>query len=396
MSMLDEKGFKRKRYAELLNEIEDKAKEAFGEKTNTSERSPLGIILRLFAWFLGNVYQLAEAVYNASYINTASGKSLDKLGPYVGVSREGTQYATGYINLNGTTGYTEPAGFLLRTDADVYFETMEPATFVDGSATVPIEAMEPGVTGNVAANTITIIENPNPNVTTCTNSLETTGGRDKETDPEYRDRFSLSVATGGSGTVDSIRSVVLAVSGVRAATVVENLSLITTTDGQPGRSFHTYVLGGAAQDIGNAIFSKKSAGIESFGSQSVTVKDLGGNQHIVKYSPAVVIPVYMKIDIWKTTAFPADGIAQIKSLLVKFVGGEDIDGTLYAGLTMGEDVIQMKLGRQTYNIPGVEDVQITLSTTGTTYAEQNISIQRFQVAQADFGKIEVTTHDFSD
>lgn len=49
--LLNETGFQRQTYSELLDGMEDKAKELFGEDINTSSKTPLGIILRIFAWF---------------------------------------------------------------------------------------------------------------------------------------------------------------------------------------------------------------------------------------------------------------------------------------------------------------------------------------------------------
>ncbi|WP_254438268.1 baseplate J/gp47 family protein [Paenibacillus sp. DCT19] len=204
--MLDENGFKRKRFVDLFEEMEDKAKEAWGEKVNTSEKSPLGIILRIVAWFMSILHGLAEQVYYSGYVNTASGNSLDRLGPYVGVSRILDQYAQGSVTLTGTPGYTQAEGFLISTEGGIQFETLEPAVFnAEGKATVPIEAMESGTGSNVPVGLINVIVNPNPDVTAVTNSAATAGGRAKQTDPEFRELFGLSVAGGGSATGDSIR-----------------------------------------------------------------------------------------------------------------------------------------------------------------------------------------------
>ena len=50
---LTESGFLRPSYADLLDAFEVKAKELFGSTVNLSVRSPLGIFLRIFAWFAG-------------------------------------------------------------------------------------------------------------------------------------------------------------------------------------------------------------------------------------------------------------------------------------------------------------------------------------------------------
>ena len=68
---LTERGFLRPSYADLLDAFEVKAKELFGSTVNLSVRSPLGIFLRIFAWFAGLTWQLAEDVYNSGFIDTA-------------------------------------------------------------------------------------------------------------------------------------------------------------------------------------------------------------------------------------------------------------------------------------------------------------------------------------
>ena len=63
---LTERGFLRPSYADLLDAFEVKAKELFGSTVNLSVRSPLGIFLRIFAWFAGLTWQLAEDVYEVT------------------------------------------------------------------------------------------------------------------------------------------------------------------------------------------------------------------------------------------------------------------------------------------------------------------------------------------
>ncbi|MDH2334293.1 baseplate J/gp47 family protein [Paenibacillus polymyxa] len=394
--MLDEKGFKRKRFDDLIDEMEDKSKEAYGDRINTSALSPLGIFLRIVAWFLAILYALAEKVYYSGYVNTAEGVSLDRLGPHVGVSRILAQYAVGNVTLTGTPGYTVAAGFLVSTDTDIQYETTSDATFpASGSMTVPVEAMEAGLSGNVPEGTVTIIVNPVPEVTAVNNTTAILGGRDKETDPEFRDKFSLSVAGGGSATGDAIRGAVLRVTGVRAAAVIINNTRNDDADGRPPKSYEVYALGGSDEDIANAILERGAAGIESYGKISIQVKDLSGNLQPIKFSRAEVVPVHIKIQVYKSTAYPSDGDDRVKSKLVRFIGGTDLDGTVYAGLSMGEDVVMMRLASAAYAIAGVEDVIIELSTNGVSYGPHNLVVDVQQVAQTSAAWIEVTHHDFS-
>ncbi|MFE0394760.1 baseplate J/gp47 family protein [Paenibacillus lactis] len=389
---LDRTGFKRERFEDVFASMEEKARETFGETVNTSARSPLGIILRIVAWVLARLWQDAEDIYNSAYVNTAEGVSLDRLGPYVGVSRILDQYATGHVVLTGTPGYIVQAGFRVAA-GERYFETDDNVTIgPDGKVTAAITAVEPGQLGNVAAGTIIDIVNPNADVTDVTNPEPTGGGREKETDTEFRDRFSLSVASGGSGTVESIRGVLLSVPGVRAATVIENTANTTDADGRPPKSFEAYVLGGQPDEIGSAIFGKKAAGIEAYGSESVTVTDLAGYPHEVRFSYAQTAPVAIRVTVSKNSSYPADGTALIKTSIIKYIGGEDADGQLYAGLSMGASIIHARLVATVLTIPGVVDATVEISTDdGASWDEGNIPILPQSVAQISADHIMVVT-----
>lgn len=389
--MLDRTGFKRRRFQDLYDEIEDKAKEAFGENINTSERSPLGIILRLFAWFLAKLWGTAEDVYNSGYKNTAEGNNLDRLGPYSGVTRILEQWATGAVTITGTPGRTEEAGFQVATETGVYFETIEPFTIgTDGTANAKIEALAPGSQGNVAAGTITIIVNPNPDITAVTNPERTQGGREKETDAEFRDRMDQAVAGGGAASLDALRGALLRIENVRAAAVIENNTMKPDSAGRPPKSYQAYVLGGDDQTIAQAIFEKGAAGIESYGDIAKQVTDLGGYQHTVKFSRAVEVALKIKVEVTKNDSYPADGDELIRSALVRYVGGED-GGSYYNGLNMGAQVVYTRLISAVYSVTGVEDVVVRVGT-GDQLGTDNVHIEPYQVAQVKAEDIEVTSH----
>ena len=81
-----ERGFHRPTYVELLNALEYKARELFGDKANLTVRSPLGIFLRIFAWMLNILFAVMEDVYNSRFVDTAVGVSLYNLGKAIGPS----------------------------------------------------------------------------------------------------------------------------------------------------------------------------------------------------------------------------------------------------------------------------------------------------------------------
>ena len=388
--MLDQNGYKRKTYTDLLEEMQQSARERFGENIRTDERSVMGILLRIMAWFLSLLWKDNEDVYYSAYPRTASGVQLDRIAPYAGITRSLATYAYGQIQITGTEGYIVPTGFLLSTESDIFFETIEPITLTGGTGTGQIRSIELGRVGNVATGTVTEIINPDADVISVTNPEPVTGGREKETDFELRERFSRSIDGLGSGTAAAIRKNVTEVTGVRAATVIENFTDTTDEYGTPSRSFQTYVLGGSDDAIGQAILASKAAGIQPYGSVSVDVPDLSGNLQTIGFTRAVEVEIYANLSVTKNNAYPSDGDSQLKNVLINYIGGEDADGVFYSGLNMGEDVILSRLYAAVYSIPGVEDVQIELSTDDVTYTSANVQIDPQEVAQTSFSQIGVT------
>ncbi|GGF77182.1 hypothetical protein GCM10010912_22820 [Paenibacillus albidus] len=390
--MLDSKGFKRLRFDDLFAQMEDKAKEAFGDTVNTSVRSPLGIILRIFAFFLATIWTMAEDVYNSGYIPTATGNNLDRLGPQVGISRTLAQWAAGDITITGTAGYTVPAGTRAATISGVVFETMDDVTLTGGTATVSIEALDPGAAGNVAAGAITVVVNPVPDITGVSNAAAVTGGREKETDAEFRSRFDLSVAGGGAASVDALRGALLRMPAVRAATIIENTGMTTDAAGRPPKSFEAYVLGGDEQEIADAIFATKSGGVEAHGKISKQVTDLGGLPHTVKFSRAAEVGIKVSVSVTKNAQYPIDGDDQIRAAIIMYIGGEDAAGAYYNGLSMGAPVVFTRLISAVSSVEGVEDMVLTVGKASGSLGGSNVAIQAYEVARTKAADIAVTSH----
>lgn len=389
--MLNGQGYRRKTYDEILTEVENKARELFGENVKLGHKSVIGIILMIMAWFLSLVWQDNEDVYYSGYVGTATDKNLDRLLPNSGIRRNLATYATGYITITGTANATIPQGFLVSTENEVLFETMEEVKLdASGTGTVQVYAIETGSSGNIAANALTVIVNPDANVDAITNIAATSGGRERETDLEVRDRYYQTIEGLGATTLPSIRSELLKLPNVRAATVTENDTGVTDVNGYPPHSIVAYVLGGDDQDVAETIFRNKTGGIRPFGDIEKTVFDDGGQPKRIAFFRAQELTIFLKLSILKNNLFPTDGEIQVKNTLVRHIGGEDADGALYAGLSMGEDVVYSRLISQVFKVPGVEDVSLSISTDGINFFETNISVENNQVAQTQFTDIEVT------
>lgn len=389
--MLNGQGYRRKTYDEILKEVENKARELFGENVKLGHKSVIGIILIIMAWFLSLAWQDNEEVYYSGYVSTATDKNLDRLLPNSGIRRNLATYSTGYITITGTARALVPQGFQVATENDWLFETMQDVFLDDlGMALASVHSLETGSAGNVSVGAINVIVNPDANTNAVHNATPTSGGRERETDLEVRDRYYQTIEGLGSTTLPALRSALLKLPAVRSASVTENDTGAVDGNGYPPHSIIAYVLGGDDQEIAETIFRNKPAGIQPYGDIEKTVFDDGGHPKLIRFFHAEEVRVFIKLSVARSSLFPIDGDVQLKNILVRHIGGEDAGSAAYAGLTLGEDVVYSRLISQVFKVAGIEDVALSVSKDGVTYTESNILVGDNQIAQISFMDIEVT------
>lgn len=386
--MLDKKGFERKSHNEIIESMNERARELFGDDINLGSRSPLGMFIRVMAWFTSQLWELAEKVYFSGYKDTAEGTSLDNVGQYIGIRKRPAERATGKVVITGSEGITIQEGFLVSA-GDIFFETTEKVVIpVSETIEVNIRAVDAGIIGNVLTGTIDEIVNPQIGIDSVINTEPTTGGRQSETDEEFRVRYDKSVATGGSSTIASIEATLLALEGVIDAQVEENTDIITVND-IPAKSIAPFVYAGDDTEIAQAIFDTKAGGIRSFGDVDITITDSRGREHLISFSRPTEIEVYANITLTTASNFPSDGEETIRTNIIKYIGGLDEDTAEYTGLGLGQKVIYTQIIGLCHSVQGVTDVQVELSTDGSTFTQENINIEPREVSTTDFNKVVV-------
>lgn len=384
---LTDAGFRRPTYAELLDALEYKARELFGSKANLTVRSPLGIFLRIFAWMLNLLFSTVEDVYNSRFIDTAVGSSLYNLGRAIGLRLLGAQKAVGYLTFTGEDGVDVPEGYLAETVAGTQYVTLKSGVIKDGSVTLPASAAVPGPDGNTLENTISIITNPKTGVLTVTNAKAFEGGRNTETDAEFRERYYLSVDFAGGVNIDAIVAEIYEnVEAVIAVTGEENDTDETSASGLPPHSLEIVAYGGLDEDIAKAIFRRKAAGIQTYGNTTVPVVSAAGTTHDIKFSRPTPVNVWVKVyDLVTSAAFPLDGIEQIKQVLVEYIGANT-----RGGLNIGQNVVCMALPTEVFRVIGVVDFKLQISSDGVNYGWNNVIIAAREKAVTNESMVTVT------
>lgn len=372
---LTEKGFVRLTYDDILNNKIQRAKELFGEDIDTSDLTPLGKFIRINAYDQALVEETLEAVYFSRFPNTATGQSLDRLLLFGGLVRNPAQPSSYTVKIEGEAGYTVKAGFLVGTDTGITFYTTEDAVIGDdGACLVTVTCSEAGTIGNVNASAITKAVNPDVNITAVNGVECLSDGSDVESDAVLRERLKSAFSGHGSGNTNAIRSALLRIPTVQFAAVIENETNATDSAGRPAHSFECYVLGGEeyAQEIAQAIFEKRPVGVQTWGTESVTIKDLSGNNRVVKYTPAPESSVTVRIRIKTNTAFPDDGVDRIYTAVSNYINN----------LGIGNSLVLSALYGYIYGVPGVTEVaSLELSTNGgASYSTSNVTVPQYGVA----------------
>lgn len=388
--MLDENGFVKKEYADILNDMTAKAQQVFGADINTSASTPLGIILRIFAWFLSICWDTAELVYNSGFVNKAEGVQLDNLGTNVGLQRNPAAPAYVTLAFTGTPGAVIETEAEFSTTDDTHFELIEDVTLdTSGNGSGQAVSMDTGSYTNVGANTITEQVAPDDAINSVNNPAAATGGADLEDDYSFRNRMITASEGSGKATANAILTALLGTTAVRSASVVFNRTMQTDADGNPPKSVHAYVLGGTVQDIAQSLFNSVSAGTQTVGTQTASVTDLSGNTHTMSFDYAAEVQVYVKAVLTTNAAFPSDGIQQVQNYITQYIGGVDNDGVENNGLGMNQDVRLSRLFGAVYMVDGIDDVTISMGTSSSNLSESNVAIGPQQVAQTAVSQIEV-------
>lgn len=371
-------GFELKELIDIITDMDTEARVQFGADVDLSSTSPLQKFIQVVAAEQALLWLELERAYYAGYFDFAASSNLDNMIAIIGMVRQPAVKAAGAVTFTGTESKSIPAGFEVQTagSSPIIFTTDEPVTISGGVATVDITAKVSGLDGNVAANTIIVITHPETGIDTVTNAAVTSGGEDAETDEALRNRIKLSLSSAGAATLDAIRAGVLDVTGLSACALEENDTITDyTPGGLPAKSFRVTALGGADDDIGQAIFDNKPAGIQAYGDVSGNAVSDDGTAYVMWFRRPDPIDIYVDVILTTDSTFPTDGLALVENAIITYIGGTDLNAVEHLGLDIGADVIFNEVVATVMDIQGVTDVVVGMNTTGAPVVETaNISI----------------------
>lgn len=348
----------------MLADVSQEQKVKIDPVLDTTPESPTGEFNGIFASHLREAWEVLEIAWNFGPLS--EGRQLENVAAITGTRRQeatpsrfgGTHRAI--VNLDA--GATLPIGSVAHVDGkpDVRFDTTEAVTNSGGSPANFNVALESETLGPVVANagTLTVIATPVVGWNSITNPYDAELGLPEDDDPALRARREEELRATGSGTVDSIRSDLLALTTpdgekpILEAIVLENTGDVIDAYGIPPHSIEPLVYDGvaAATDhdlIAQVVWDSKGAGIRTVGGLSGDATDALGVVHAVRFSRPVIRNVGFEVEI-EVDSLQYDGDDAVKQVLVN---------TMAAIQKPGAEVKWSKYVAAILSVPGVLSVQ---------------------------------------
>jgi len=364
-------GFVRKPKEQILADLYLLAQSEFGADIDLSDFSPMGHFCKMFAESQNELWELFEDYFYQSYIDTAVGVHLDRLGSLAGLSRKSPQKESVDVVFVGEDYTDIPAGFLIQSKSRKQFVTTERAVITSGTVTVSAIALEDGLDSRVTADQLTEIVTPMAGLDSVSNPESSLGGAELESDADYRARIINTIETlsqNNSGSIDYIQTVILNEDDVTTCNVIENPYSVEYND-MPPHSIHVLVGGGSESRVAELIFNLKPAGIETIGEILVNHSH-NGVIHPIKFSRPTYTDVYVRVTVYTLPEWDSANVDLIKRKIVQVIGG--VDNTVDPPVEYSTQYNQATITAWTLypalkEITGFSDLDIEFSSDDITY-----------------------------
>lgn len=370
--MLNDNGFTRPQYDEIVSDLTVQWLQYFGADSNTTTHSVAGVLIRILAFFFDTIYQLIEVVYRAGFVDTATGVSLDRIGSTFGVTRNALSQAMVILHFTGKQGYVVPVGTLFKTVNELSYQLSENVVLDNnGNGQALAYATTFGAISNVSPNTITVQAEPVEDIITVTNPLAATGGADLESDVALQKRIKENNNTKPSSPINGLISSIKAVTSVKEVKVITNNEMDKDTYGNPPKSIHIYVDGGDTALVSEAIFNSVAAGVQTYGTITQKVTDIAGLSHTVSFDRATTKNIFVTVNLVTNSAFELYGVTQVKQVIADYL----------KTIPMGGIVRYSYLYKYIYDsISGIEVADVKIGVTESNMAMADITLGVFETA----------------
>ncbi len=387
-------GFSRKTTQDILSDIETRQLAEISPNLDLSTATPWGQNNGIFADELGAAWEVLEVCYHAFDPDQAEDFLITSLSKLSGTERRAASYSGVTLTLDLDSGVTLESGTHFAAvdgDSSSLWTPSEDYVGVGGTGQDVLFRAENAGVVSANAGTITVIHTSVAGWNSVTNALDADEGHAIDDDPTLRTRRENQLTATGSSTVDAIESDVLEVDGVESCTITENNS-DETVGGIPPHAIHALVFDGETpaadnDEIAQAIWDSKAAGIGATGATSGIAEDANGVTHVVPFSRPDQVAIYIDLTVIDGASFDdlggETGLATYLVTELKAVHGvgQDVQYRL-------ADSLALYFGGLRVGVTGV--TAFTMGTapgpTGTT----DVAIADDELATFDTSRISVT------
>ncbi|WP_207458662.1 baseplate J/gp47 family protein [Azospirillum sp. SYSU D00513] len=145
-------------------------------------RADVEVQARVQAAALHTVYGFVDYIARQILPPTSDTDVLERHAAWWDVARKPAAVASGTVTMTATAGTVIPAGTVLQRVGVGDYRTMAEVVALDAAASVPVEAVEPGVAGNLPAGAQLQLVSPIPGAQSTAVVVDISGGADIETD----------------------------------------------------------------------------------------------------------------------------------------------------------------------------------------------------------------------
>lgn len=329
--------------AEVLAGVTEDINEAFGGGLNPALDTPQGQLATSETAVIDEVNATFLKFTNEVDPAYATGRMQDAIARIYFIERNPAQPTVVQALCNGLPGVAIPTGALaLAADGNQYLCTEDGVIGSDGTVTLPFECL---VVGPIPclADSLDQIYRAIPGWDSINNPDDGVLGNNVESRAAFEARRAASVALNSQGSLPSVLGAVLDVTNVIDAYVTENDNNTAQTIGGVSlypNSLYVAVVGGNADDIAQAIWTRKAPGCAYNGNTTVTIYDQspGYVPPYPAYRVSFEIPdplaILFAVNIVNTHLVPADAATQIQNAIVSAFAGGDGGSRAKIGTTL--------------------------------------------------------------
>lgn len=322
---------------------------ASGGNLNPDLRTPQGQVASSTAAIIADANGAFLELVNQVDPDNATGFMQDAIARLYFLNRKPAVATVVNLFIVGVLGTVIPVGAQAQdTSGNIYVCTQAGTIPAGGNITLPFANI---ITGSIAcpANTVTTVYIQIPGWDTVNNPSSGTVGANVESAADFEFRRQNSVAANAHGSLPAIYAAVFGVANVIDVYATENVTGTTVVKGSTAyslvdHSVYVAVVGGAATDIAQAIWTKKDLGCNMNGNTTEVVTDESGYSfpfptYDITFNRPTSTTINFIVNIVDSTALPSTIVTDVQNAVAAQFNGQ-------AGVAQANGIIPATSGQR--------------------------------------------------